>query len=116
MSRSAIVRRLAWLVALAVVAFAGLASAYVTAGPAAGTAPQIKITICHATSSHTSPFVEQSPNTDGVLSAHAHHPGDIIPPFEVVERGTTTIYRGKNMDSHFGGFTGVVLLANGCRR
>jgi hypothetical protein len=115
-ARSAIAPRLAWLAALSAVAFAGLASAYVTAGPAAGTAAGAKITICHATSSKTNPFGEQSPNADGVLSAHAHHPGDIIPPFELVGHGTTTIYPGKNMDTHYGsGYTGAELLANGCR-
>jgi hypothetical protein len=115
MPRSAL-GRLARLVALTGTAFAGLAFAYVTAGPAADTVAQIKITICHATSSSTNPFVEQSPNADGVLSGHAHHPGDIIPPFEVVERGTRTIYPGKNMDTRYGsGFTGAELLANGCR-
>ena len=109
-------RRLAWLVALTGVAFTGAATAYVTAGPAANTAAAAKITICHATSSKTNPFVEESPNADGVLSAHAHHPDDIIPPFELVERGTTTIYPGKNMDAHYsGGYTSVELLANGCR-
>jgi hypothetical protein len=111
-----LVPRLVRLVALACVAFAGLAFAYVTAGPAASTVAQVKITICHATASHTNPFVPLSPNADGVLSAHAHHPGDIIPPFEVVEHGTTIVYPGKNMDAHYGsGFTGAELLANGCR-
>jgi len=116
MCRWAIARRLAWLVGLTGIAFAGLASAYVMAGPAAGTVAQIKIAICHATSSKTNPYVAQEPNADGVLSAHAHHPGDIIPPFVVVEHGTTIVYPGKNMDTHYGnGYTGAELLANGCR-
>src|SRR5262249_10869464 len=78
--------RLASFAALTGVAAAGLAAAYVVAGPAAGSA-SVKngITICHATSSATNPFVEQTPSADGVLSGHADHPDDIIPPFEVVE-------------------------------
>jgi hypothetical protein len=104
------------LAVLSVTAFAGLAFAYVSVGPAVVAAPQVKITICHATSSKTNPFVYESPSADGVLSAHAHHPDDIIPPFEVVEPGKTTIYPGKNMGTVYGGgFTGAELLANGCR-
>jgi hypothetical protein len=112
------VQRVAWLVALAGVAAAGLAAAYVVVGPAAGgVLAKNGITICHATSSSTNPFVEVTTSADGVLSGHAHHPDDIIPPFEVVlNNGAREIYPGKNMDKVFGaGYTGAELLANGCR-
>ena len=110
--------RLASFAALAGVALAGLATAYVVAGPAAGgVSVKNGITICHSTSSRTNPFVELTTSADGVLSAHAHHPEDIIPPFEVVlNNGTTEVYPGKNMDKVFdAGYTGVEVLANGCR-
>jgi hypothetical protein len=111
------VQRVLWLVALAGFAAAGLAAGYVVASPAAGsTSVKNGVTICHATSSHANPFVEQTPSADGVLSAHIHHPDDIIPPFEVVENGKLVIYPGKNMEKAVcGGYTGVELLANGCR-
>jgi hypothetical protein len=109
---------LASFAALAAVAFAGLAVAYVVAGPAAGsTSVKNGVTICHATSSSANPFVEITTSADGVLSGHAHHPDDIIPPFEVVlNNGTTVVFPGKNMDTAFAtGYTGAELLANGCR-
>jgi hypothetical protein len=112
------VKRVLWFVALAGVAAAGLAAAYVVAGPAAGSV-SVKngITICHATSSSSNPFVEVTTSADGVLSGHAHHPDDIIPPFEVVlNNGAREVYPGKNIDTVFGGgYTGAELLANGCR-
>jgi hypothetical protein len=100
---------------LAGVAFAGLATAYVLPLPADGsTAVKNGVTICHATSSKTNPFVEQIPSAEGVLSGHADHPDDIIPPFEVVVNGKTVVYPGKNLDKLIGGYTGLDVLANGC--
>jgi hypothetical protein len=112
------VQRVLWLVALAGVAASGLAAAYVVAGPAAGgVLVKNGITICHATSSNTNPFIEVTTSADGVLSGHAHHPDDIIPPFEVIlNNGTREVYPGKNMDKVLGaGYTGAEVLANGCR-
>jgi hypothetical protein len=112
------VKRVLWFVALAGVAAAGLGAAYVVAEPAAGSiSVKNGITICHATSSSSNPFVEITTSADGVLSAHAHHPDDIIPPFEVVlNNGTREVYPGKNLDKVFGaGYTGAEVLANGCR-
>jgi hypothetical protein len=89
----------------------------VFAGSWAGTPHTGKIAICHATSSETNPFVAQSPDASGVLDGHAHHPGDIIPPFEYVVNGLTMFYPGKNMDVLYpGGYTGAEFLANGCRK
>ena len=53
-------------------------------------AAQDKITICHATSSQSNPYVAQDPAKNGDVSGHADHTGpvwpaadwgDIIPPF-----------------------------------
>ena len=57
--------------------------------PAVAAAP-VKITICHATSSQSNPYVQNAPNASGDLHGHTDHTGgvfptpgwgDIIPPF-----------------------------------
>jgi hypothetical protein len=72
-------------------------------------APNGKVTICHATSSQTNPYVEESPTVgnDGDLSGgHLNHTGpvfpaldwgDIIPPYSYVdEDGNAQIFPGSN--------------------
>jgi hypothetical protein len=60
-------------------------------------------------------FIE--PDASGVLSGHAHHQHDIIPPFELIEpNGTTTHYPGKNLQTIYaGGYTGAEILDNHCK-
>ncbi len=90
-----------------------------------------KVTICHSTSSHTNPYVTENPAADGDVSGHDDHSGgiypvdpwgDIIPPFDYVEKvctGTgqdktcedaTKHYDGKNWTTE-----GQAILRNGCK-
>ena len=86
-----------------------------------------KVTICHATNSHTNPYVVATVNTSSVnekntaeLNGHGNHEGgvwyegiadhswgDIIPAFES-PKGTA--YAGQNMTS-----AGQVILKDGCK-
>jgi hypothetical protein len=100
--------------ALAAVAVLGFGAAYVLAGPGVGTPGTGAIGICH--SGNGKQFQHITPDASGVLSGHADHPYDIIPPFVYVLNGTTTTYPGKNVDTlHGAGYTGAEVLANGCR-
>jgi hypothetical protein len=107
--------------ALAAVAVLGFGGAYVLAGPDAGTPGVGAVGICH--SGNGKKFELIAPDASGVLSGHAGHEYDIIPPFVAVvtEKKTTitTSYPGKNLDTLFGEpphrFTGADLLANGCQ-
>jgi uncharacterized repeat protein (TIGR01451 family) len=83
-------------------------------GPGKGHTP---VTLCHATSSQTNPYVVITTDDDGVLGAgqsegngHDSHSGDIIPPFEYTDNnGDPQSYPGKNWDA-----AGQAILANGC--
>jgi hypothetical protein len=100
--------------ALAAVAVLGFGAAYVVAGSGVGTPGTGAVEICHSGSGKQ--FQHIAPDASGVLSGHADHPFDIIPPFVYVVNGTTTTYPGKNMDAlHGAGYTGAEVLANGCR-
>jgi hypothetical protein len=75
------------------------------------------VTLCHATSSQTNPYVVITTDDDGVLGAghssgngHDSHGGDIIPPFGYTDnKGDSQSYPGKNWDGQ-----GQAILANGC--
>ena len=88
--------------ALAPIAIGALAS------PALADSDQVtKVTICHATSSATNPFVVIRPASPAVLHAHVNHHdgGDIVPPFSY--RGVD--YPGENWTAE-----GKALSENGC--
>jgi len=112
------VGRLVRLAALAAAALAGLATAYVVAGTAAGSGLASNgVTLCHATSSEKNPFDEITVDASSILGHHGHgaHSGDIIPPIEVIDNGVTESYPGMNIDTIYeGGYTGAEVLANGC--
>ena len=99
------------LVVLTAAAAAGLA---VAAAQQRAQGPEVlrnqKVTICHATASEKNPYIEESPDVDGILSGHADHPGDIIPPFEIEDprEGEPNSFPGKNWPA------GSDTLANGC--
>ncbi|WP_427870344.1 hypothetical protein [Leucobacter luti] len=65
--------------------------------------PKVKITICHATSSASNPYVVNTPNANGDVSGHAgasHQDGrDIIPPFTYNDHGTVASFPGQNWDA-----------------
>jgi hypothetical protein len=97
----------------------GLAAALIALGPAIAIAktdngsdnPGNKVTICHATGSQTNPYVQISPNANGVISGHVNHQDtrDIIPPFSY-NHGTTKSFPGQNFDA-----SGQAVLRNGCK-
>ncbi len=92
----------------------GLGSAYVLAGQKQnGTPATGGIGICH--SGNGKNFEANSPDASGVLSGHADHESDIIPPFYYIQGGTQYFYPGRNMNTLYGdGYTGAEVLANGC--
>lgn len=79
--------------------------------------PDNKVRICHATGSHSNPYIENQPNKSGDVSGHNNHNGpiwhsgiteewgDIIPPFEYNDG----FYPGKNWTTE-----GQVIWDNGC--
>jgi hypothetical protein len=70
-----------------------------------------KVTICHATSSESNPFTENTVAKDGSVSGHDGHTGDIIPPFDYLDNnGQTRHYPGKNWDAD-----GQAILNDGCK-
>lgn len=71
-----------------------------------------KVTICHATGSQTNPFVQISPNANGVVNGHVSHQDgrDIIPPFTYNDHGTTKSFPGQNWDAN-----GRAIFNNGCK-
>jgi uncharacterized repeat protein (TIGR01451 family) len=83
-------------------------------GPGRGHTP---VTLCHATSSQTNPYVVITTDDDGVLGAgssggngHDSHSGDIIPPFDYTDnKGNPQSYPGKNWDA-----VGQAIFANEC--
>lgn len=71
-----------------------------------------KVTICHATSSKTNPFVKITPDANGVVSGHMNHQDsrDIIPPFSYNDHGTTKSFAGQNWDTN-----GQAIFNNNCK-
>lgn len=79
--------------------------------------PPEKVTICHASSSQTNPYVQEEPNKSADVSGHDGHTGpvwfsgitvswgDIIPPFTY----TGGSYPGKNWTTE-----GQAIFNNGC--
>lgn len=76
--------------------------------------PKVKITICHATSSASNPYVVNTPNANGDVSGHAgasHQDGrDIIPPFTYNDHGTIASFPGQNWDA-----AGQEIYSNDCK-
>ncbi|MDD3662111.1 MAG: SdrD B-like domain-containing protein, partial [Candidatus Dojkabacteria bacterium] len=81
-----------------------------------------KVTICHATGSHSHPYQENKPNKSGDVNGHDGHDGpiwysgigeawgDIIPPFDYLDNsGDPHTYPGKNWTP-----AGQAILANDC--
>jgi hypothetical protein len=107
-------RRVVSLVAGGLLALA--AAVVATSGAALATAPET-VTICHATDSHTNPYIVNNPAKSGDVSGHADHTGpvwfagitedwgDIIPPFDY-DGGS---YPGMNWDA-----AGQAFWNNGC--
>lgn len=77
--------------------------------------PGDNVTICHATSSDSNPYVVNSPNKNGNVSGHADHTGpvwnpslkaahtdwgDIIPPFDYNEQDQVKHFAGLNWDAN----------------
>lgn len=85
--------------------------------------PPDTVDICHATGSHTNPYVSNHPAKDGDVSGHDGHNGqvwflgiqeewgDIIPAFEYVDAaGVIQQYPGQNLTAE-----GQAILDNGCK-
>ena len=75
--------------------------------------PRPRITICHATSSATNPYVviTVDPNSIFTQGHDQHQDGrDIIPAFSYTENGVEKSYPGKNLNAE-----GLALLQSGCR-
>lgn len=82
---------------------------------------QEKVEICHATSSHTNPYVINEPNASGDVQGHADHDGpiwfpgidedwgDIIPPFTYEDNEGEQFFPGLNWDAE-----GQAIFANDC--
>lgn len=97
----------------------GLLMGFMTSAGVATASAQahFHVTICHRTGSATNPYIQISPDVEGVVNGHMDHNqignglgGDIIPVF--VFEGITY---SKNLDFDFGhGVTGAEVLANGC--
>lgn len=81
-----------------------------------------KITICHATSSNSNPYVINTPDANGNVDGHDDHDGpiwpatnthgdwgDIIPPFSYNDHGQQSQYLGKNWTT-----VGQSIWNNGC--
>src|SRR5436190_16108267 len=97
--------------AAALAAAASLATAALKQGGEPIVRGATKVTICHATSSDSNPYVLEQPDDDSIVTEHGHdsHPDDIIPPFFYVDGGETKHYEGKNWDAQ-----GEAIWTNGC--
>jgi uncharacterized repeat protein (TIGR01451 family) len=97
--------------AAALAACAGLAAAALNQGPGIPIVRGVtKVTLCHATSSETNPYVELKVDDDSVVKeGHGDHPDDIIPPFKYVEDGVTKEFPGLNWDARH-----QAIFLNGC--
>jgi hypothetical protein len=84
--------------------------------------PGSSITICHATSSNSNPYIVNTPNANGSVDGHDNHDGpiwpsvdsqgnwgDIIPPFSYNDNNQTLQYLGQNWDT-----TGQSIWNNNC--
>ncbi len=72
-----------------------------------------KVTLCHATSSTTNPYVRITVAPEAVyIQGHDQHQDgrDIIPPFSYDDNGVTREYPGKNWDSE-----SQAIFSNGCK-
>ncbi|HVW23171.1 MAG TPA: hypothetical protein VHB51_01650 [Candidatus Saccharimonadales bacterium] len=67
------------------------------------------VTICHSTGSSSKPYTTVKANPNGIISGHAKHSGDIIPPFTYNDHGTSKNFAGLNWT-----VTGQAILRNGC--
>ncbi|MFL5967182.1 MAG: hypothetical protein ACJ747_11575, partial [Gaiellaceae bacterium] len=100
---------------LVAVGVLGAAASLATAALDQGGEPVVrgatKVTLCHATSSETNPYVQESVDDDSIVKENGHgsHPGDIIPPFFYVDGGETNHYPGMNWDAQ-----GQAIWTNGC--
>lgn len=71
--------------------------------------PGNKVTICHATSSQTNPYVQIKVNANGSVSGHSGHSNDIIPPFTYNDNGSNKNFPGLNWTTH-----GQAIYNNNC--
>jgi hypothetical protein len=82
---------------------------------------EAKIDICHASRSHSNPYIINHPNKSGDVSGHAGHTGpiwypgitvswgDIIPPFDYLDNGVVKNFIGLNWTTE-----GQAVYNNGC--
>jgi hypothetical protein len=110
------VRRFVGVLVLVGVGSLGLGAAFVLAAFTSATG---SIKICHQPPGQSTVWRLQEPDAASIYKGTAHgaenHPGDIIPPFVVIEPTTTLQYPGRNLNTIFaGGFTGAQIYANGC--
>ena len=110
---SAVTRRVIPLAAAGLAVCVGAAAAALTQTPGVPLVRDVnRVTICHATSSDTNPYVQESPDDDSIFKENGHdsHPEDIIPPFDYIDdHGQSAHYLGKNWDA-----TGQAIWKNGC--
>lgn len=92
----------------AAIAVGAVLMGMVLASPArAKDASEHKVTLCHATSSATNPYVLITVDYHSITQAgHSGHADDIIPPFDL---GDDAQFAGMNWDAN-----GQTTLANGC--
>jgi len=82
-----------------------------------------KVTICHASDSHSNPYITHTPSANGHVDGHNGHNGpiwypgitenwgDIIPEFRYFDsNGNVKVYPGKNNTEY-----GLSILENGCK-
>jgi len=82
-----------------------------------------KVTICHASDSHSNPYITHTPSANGHVDGHNGHNGpiwypgitenwgDIIPEFRYFDsNGNVKVYSGKNNTEY-----GLSILENGCK-
>ena len=90
--------------------------------PAISQPNEKKVRICHATSSHTNPYVSNEPaiaNNGDLQGGHLNHTGpvfpaadwgDIIPPYTYTDQnGNDAVFAGRNWDA-----AGQAIWQNGC--
>ena len=98
---SAVTRRVIPLAAAGLAACAGIAAAALKQEPGIPVVrDKTPVTICHATSSQTNPYVQEQVDDDSIVKhGHGDDPDDIIPPFAYVDdKGDLQHYPGTNWD------------------